>query len=68
MCGADSRAARRGGYCVGRVNVENSIFVISTPVILNGGYIYTTPSLKEGNVCERMRAHAECRVVELSET
>ena len=27
------------------------ISVISTAVILNGGYIYTLPSLKEGNAC-----------------
>lgn len=27
--------------------------VISTPVILNGGHIYMSPSLKEGNVRAR---------------
>lgn len=32
--------------------------VISTPVILNGGHIYTSPSLKEGNVCARAQASA----------
>lgn len=54
-----------GGYCVGRGFRELMVLcVISTPVILNGGYIYTLPSLKEGNVCAYMYA---CVVDEIQE-
>lgn len=53
--GAPPRAIERrsGGKREGLAVVEypwyGIVFVISTAVILNGGYIYKLPSLKEGN-------------------
>ena len=38
-------------------------FVISTPVILNGGHIYRLPSFKEGNARACVRLMSQCRAV-----